>query len=106
MKRRLALTLALSLIAGLSVAPAALAKDTNHTDYWASHHSMECSKIDESQGQEWISDGHYDLVIVKASKYNDLVQNVDQGVALRSSSGKDISHIITCVGGDDVYWGV
>ncbi len=106
MKRRVALTLALSLIAGLSIAPAALAKDSNHIDYWASHYSMECSKIDESQGQEWISDGNYDLVIVKASKYNDFIHGVRYGDVLQASSGKDISHIITCGGGDDVYWGV
>ncbi|NNL47571.1 MAG: hypothetical protein HKO76_04310 [Acidimicrobiia bacterium] len=105
MKRRLALTLALSLIAGLSIAPAALAKDTNHTDYWATN-GLECSKIDESQGQIWISDGDYDLVVVKASKYNDVIAGVSAGDTLRASSGKDISHIITCVGGDDVYWGV
>ncbi len=106
MKRRLALILALSLVAGLSAAPAALANETNHVDYWESHYGMECSKIDSSPGQTWTSDDSYALVILKSAKTNDFFHYVSAGTDLETVSGKDISHIITCGAGDGGYVGV
>ncbi len=107
MKTRLAMILALSLLASLVLAPAALAKSTNQVDHWEQlNPGFECTKIemDEDAGPTWISDDEYALVVLKSSRNNDEFRPVEQFEDVTTKSGKDISHIITCrdLDGDDL----
>lgn len=101
MKRKLVMILALSLVASLLLAPAALAKDSNHADSWGS----DCVKDDTERGSTWVADADYDKVILKSSQGNDVFFPVRAGEMLSPTSGKDISHIIMCGEGGGVIPG-
>lgn len=67
---------------------------------------VDCVKDDEDRDtNEWISDGDYLLVVLKAgsdeSSEGDpdtVYTDVEEGDVLETDDGKDISHIIKCVG--------
>lgn len=109
MKRRISLIIAIALVGGALLAPAASAGNgnsakakyvsaKNHAAYWGDN----CTKIDEEQPSDsWISDGYYAMVILKSSLDNTVITYVDQGQVVTTNSGKDISHIIVCDGYTD-----
>ena len=66
--------------------------DKNQPEFWGE----DCFKIDESQGGSWTADADYRLVVLKAGTENHEFYNVKVGDVL--SVGKDISHLILCIG--------
>ena len=66
--------------------------EKNQPEYWGE----DCHKVDESQGASWTADADYRLVVLKAGTVNHEFYNVKVGDVL--SVGKDISHLILCVG--------
>ncbi len=85
----------------------------NHVEYWEAWLTEEgfenvmCEKIHDEglDTSEWTSDGDYLLVVLKAGSDessegdpNTLFPDVEEGDVLETEDGKDISHIITCVG--------
>ena len=101
MKRNISIILALTLLASLIIAPAAMAKDSNHVDYWENENlenqTLECVKDDTERGNSWTSDGNYAMVILKSSGDNETFAHVSEERELFTETGKDISHIIMCV---------
>ena len=85
----------LVVVAVVMVSMVALAggdPEKNQPEYWGE----DCFKVDESQGASWTADADYRLVVVKAGTVNHEFYNVKVGDVL--SVGKDISHLILCVG--------
>ncbi len=66
--------------------------DANQPEFWGE----DCTKVDQSQGASWTADTDYRLVVLKAGTANHEFYNVKVGDVL--SVGKDISHLILCVG--------
>ncbi len=97
MRTRFTLLLALSLVAGTVLAPAAMAKESNQADYWE-RDGWECTKIDKSMGSTWTPQQDYALVVLKSSGDNFEFLNASAWKTI-GTTGKDISHIIVCGAG-------
>lgn len=110
-------TLAVAALTGLVVlgagTPALAAKPGPKTDpalnkvaYWEAAGYGTCSKVELTDGHKTftLADGVYTLLVLKAGSgatANDVVVAPEAGVAYAHGTGKDLSHVISCVDEDD-----
>lgn len=83
-------------------------EDANQAENWVDYveaHDFEnvtCAKPPLAEagwdGDTWVSDGDYALVVLKYSTVNEEFWLVEEDEELVTESGQDISHIITCTG--------
>jgi hypothetical protein len=76
----------------------------NWVDYVEAHgySDVECMKLTEGwDGDSWMSDADYALVVLKAGQTNDEFWDVGDGETVETESGQEISHIIACTGDKD-----
>jgi hypothetical protein len=80
--------------------------DQNKVSYWEAVTGQECMK-DERVGNSYtVPAGDWSLLVIKAGSarsvenVNDVISNPVAGTSYSHSSGKGISHVILCSGGD------
>ncbi len=108
--------LAATAVAGLAIvglaAPAQAAPPDwaamNHTSYWEGLGYGDCSKVELPDGVGSVTlpelpwGEQYTLLVLKAgsgSSANDVIRWPVEGMTYEHSSGKDLSHVITCTDG-------
>jgi hypothetical protein len=101
-----ALAAGLVLAAIASPASAAVNHEANHPSYWQTD-TTTCTKVEMTGAvSTWtlpapVDGSTYALLVLKAGTVNDVFVAPVAGVAYAPASGKDISHVIVCVGADD-----
>jgi hypothetical protein len=92
--------LALAAIAG--PASALTSPEQNLPEFWQTD-TTTCTKVELVDGiGSWVlpalDEGSYALLVIKAGTVSTVVDEPQAGVAYAPADGKDISHVITCVG--------
>lgn len=106
MKKSLAVAALTGLVVLTAGTPAFAAKTDaaqNKPAYWEAAGYGTCSKVDLTDGtRTWtLAEGSTTLLVLKAGSgaaANTVIELPAAGVAYGHSTGKDLSHVITCVG--------
>ena len=99
------LSVGLALVAIAAPASAKVNHAANQPEFWQTD-TTTCVKVELTDGiGTWtlpvLDEGSYALLVLKAGTENTVVEQPTAGVAYAPDNGKDISHVITCVGEDD-----
>jgi len=98
---------------GIGLATSAFAdppegEDANQPENWETYLEeegyvdVECMKLEDGfEGDSWVSDDDYLLVVLKYSTVNEEFWFVEEDEELTTDSGQDISHIIVCQGDEE-----
>lgn len=99
------LSAGLALVAIAGPASAAVDPAANRPGFWQTD-TTTCAKVEVADGVgSWVlpalDEGSYALLVLKAGTQNTVIEQPQAGVWYAPANGKDISHVITCVGEDD-----
>lgn len=99
------LSAGLALVAIAAPASARANPAQNRPEYWQTD-STTCTKVELVDGfGSWVlpplDEGTYALLVLKAGTANTVIEQPAAGVAYAPENGKDISHVIACVGPDE-----
>lgn len=99
------LSAGVALVALAAPASAKVNPAANQPEFWQTD-TTTCTKVELTDGiGTWtlpvLDEGSYALLVLKAGTANTVVEQPVAGVAYAPDNGKDISHVITCVGEGD-----
>ena len=83
-------------------------EDANQPENWETYLEeegyvdVECMKLEDGfEGDSWVSDDDYLLVVLKYATINEEFWFVEEDEELSTETGQDISHIIVCQGEEE-----